>query len=112
MSQHDVSTDQAARNQQMMMLVLAMTARKALAAERVVIVLRLVVVARCSAHRKGAANPRLCDVVAPPMWLPGGTTNSVSLGTRRAGLSSQWRSSQPYKGDTFGLPSVAPAYHP
>jgi hypothetical protein len=49
-----VSSDQAVRNQQMMMLVLGMAAVKAVARNRVVIVLGLIAVAGI-AHRQGAA---------------------------------------------------------
>ena len=49
-----VSSDQAVRNQQMMTLVPGMAAAKALARNRVVIVLGLIAVAG-AAHRQGAA---------------------------------------------------------
>ena len=48
------SSDQAVRNQQMMMLVLAMAAAKAVARNRVLIALGLIAVAGL-AHRQGAA---------------------------------------------------------
>jgi hypothetical protein len=63
-----VSTGQSVRNQQMMMLVIALAAARAVARNRVIIVLGLAVATRV-AHRKGAATSaalrrRMADNVA------------------------------------------------
>jgi hypothetical protein len=49
-----VSTGQSVRNQQMMMLVIALAAARAVARNRVVIALGLIAITQV-AHRKGAA---------------------------------------------------------
>ena len=56
------NTDHAARNQQMIMLALALTAAKALGRNRVIIVIGLAGVA-VAAHRRGAAAS-----AAPKRW--------------------------------------------